>query len=213
MRNSKGKNYKPITNFFWLRGVSIDEIPADCRNVYFRLLNTLVAYHKDLIDKIIMDYGGKISFPIETDIIEHYLTGWKINYIPFNGLLRGVEGYWELDPKEKGVINIYYNFMASSARQRFTKIHEIFHFCQWLDMSLHKFFDELLSNTTLPIIVIQRLLEKSADKATAMYLMPATYFIKKYEELKNISELSDYFQASKQATTYRLKECGCLLIN
>lgn len=200
-------------NFYWLRQTYVDNIPADCRAVYYRLLNNLVVYNKKLITAIIENSGAEISFPMEIDLIESYLTGFEINYIGFNDFFGSKSGYLEIDEEDENVVTIFFNTYDSPKRQRYTKIHETLHFCQSLDDSFQYFFDELLTNSTLPLGVVIHLMEKATDKATAMYLMPNNYFNKKWREVGSISVMSEYFQVSEQSVAYRLKECGITIIN
>jgi Zn-dependent peptidase ImmA (M78 family) len=54
------------------------------------------------------------------------------------------------------------------------------------------------------------------ERATAMYLMPNDYFLKKYQEIHaragvfndaSLRELANYFDVSFQSAKYRLDEC------
>ncbi len=207
MPNLLSKNDKE-NNFYWLRQTYVDNIPADCRAVYYTLLNNLVVYNEKLITAIIDNSGTEISFPMETDLIQDYLTGFEINYIGFNDFFGSKSGYWEFDEEEENVVNVFYNTFDTPKRQRYTKVHETLHFCQSLDDGFQYFFDELLTNSTLPAGVVIQLMEKATDKATAMYLMPNIYCKKKWREVQSIAQLSEYFQVSEQSVAYRLKECG-----
>mgnify|MGYP001213534392 CR=1 FL=1 len=201
------KSSNVIDNLYWLRQSYNDGIPADCKGIYYQELNKLVAYSKRLINDIIKTAPNGISLPMDTDLIVNYLSGYTISYQGFNGFLETRDGYWELD-EETGEITIFYDIATPLKRQRFTKIHETMHFIQSLDVGFQNYFDELLCNSTLPPEVVLKLFEKSTDKATAMYLMPQDYFIKKFKEVKSISVLADEFQVSEQSASYRLKECG-----
>lgn len=185
--------------------------PQNNVDVYFQLLNKLVTHNKELIDSIIQNSGGKIIFPMETAYLEDYLNGYNFTYTPFNSFLaeiKGKEGFFEVNGTN---INIFYNNNCDIKRQRFSKIHEVWHICQLFDLSFLNLIDSLLIDTDFPAELIVKLIEKSADKATAIYLMPNDYFIQKYRETKNVQELSDYFQVSVPSVMYRLKECGLIL--
>src|SRR3989339_1445544 len=201
------KRSEPISDCLWLRQTYRDSIPADCRGAYYEILNKLVAYFKELVDDIIRENGGTISLPMETDLFKNYLSGYNLIYTGFYNFW-GVDGYFETDPDDNKTINIYYNTTTPLTRQRFTKTHETFHFIESLDDKFLDLFDNLLLNSTLPKGVIIKLMEKATDKATAMYLMPNEYFIKKYREIKNPKKLATLFGVSEQTLCYHLKECG-----
>lgn len=206
------KKRKAINNFYWLGQVYDNGVPVLYKRNYFYLLNQLVAYYKNLIDHIIYESGGKIQLPMDATMLENYLTGYNLNYVGFSGKEHGlnIEGFWGFDSLQENGINIFYNIDSNKKRQRFTKIHETFHFCQCLDTYFRSLFDYLKTESTLPEDVIHKLMEKATDKATAMYLMPNDYFIKKYQEIKDIDELSELFQVSAQSIYYRLKECNLI---
>ena len=197
-----------ISNGYWLRQTHQDGIPADCRQSFYILRNKLVAYYKDLIDHVIKENGGVVKTPMDISCLEKYFSGFSFEYIPFFELF-GIDGYWEMDYENDKVI-IYYNTNCPEHRQRYTKVHEFFHFAQSLDMKFLEFMDSLILESDLPESVIKQLLEKSTEKATAMYLMPNDYFIKKYEETKDIDQLARIFGVSRQTLCYRIKECGLL---
>jgi len=201
-------NPTEINNLYWLRQTINDGIPADCRPIFYRLKNELIAYHKGLIDHIIKNNGGEIKTPMETDYLEKYLAGFKFEFIPFFHSF-GADGFMDFNI-ELGRVSIFYNTNCPPCRQRFTKIHELFHFLQLLDMQFLDFFDRIYAESDLPEFVIKQLLEKSTEKATAMYLMPNDYFRKKYNEIKNIDELTRIFGVSKKSLCIRIQECGLL---
>ena len=204
----QGASKESLINYHNLAGYSQEHV-----NTYFRLLNESVTHNKDLIDSVIQNSGGKITFPMETIYLENYLDGYNFNYVPFNNILAkmmNTEGYFEIDKINRQNITIFYNTNCQSKKQRFTKIHEIMHFCQYLDLEFLAVVDDLFDNQNFPAELIYKLVDKSADKATAIYLMPNDYFIKKYQETQNVQELSDYFQVSVPSIMYRLKECGLI---
>lgn len=201
-------NQKRENNYYWLRQTYVDGIPADCKGVYYKLLNQVVAYNKNLIKDVIDTSGGELSFPMETMLLQEYMTGWNIQYIGYEGsIFDTYSGYWEQDNEDDSVVYIYYSLNDSAKRQRYTKVHETFHFMQSVDVKMLDFFDTLVSNTTLPAGVVVKLMEKATDKATAMYLMPNKYFYDKWREMQSISALSEFFQVSEQSVAYRMKEC------
>ncbi len=219
------KMKREIDNGFWLRSTKTDGIPADCRNAYRKIMNSVVTYYKQTIDDMIQHAGGSIKMPMEVSVIEDYLTGFSFEYKPFRNWLEvhsQVEGYWVPDNESADKIIIHYNACAPESRQRFTKVHELFHFSQRLDMQFIAFIDELVLNTTLPHYVIDKILERGTDKATSMYLMPNEYFTKKYCEIseqcetfgeKQLKELAKFFEVSAQSAKYRLNECGIYVPN
>jgi hypothetical protein len=210
MLNFSRNNQNSIDDVYWLRQTTKDGVPADCRGSFNRLLNKFVLYYKELIDDLIQNSGGTITFPMDTDLIENYLTGFEIDYIPFdNSEIQGkIEGFWEQDEENPFKVRIFYNISCCPERQRFTKIHELIHFCQSLDNKFQHIFDVLIINDLLPFEVIKILLDRATDKATAIYLMPNEYFVKKYYEIKSVQGLSDYFKVSAPSIIYRIKECG-----
>jgi len=117
-----------------------------------------------------------------------------------------LDGFWKLD-KEAGKVFIFYNTDKPVNRQHFTKPHELVHFSQSIDIFVLDFFDELYLDPEFPNALIPKLLEKATDKATAMYIMPNDYFVKKFKETRDIQIVSNYFQVSVQTAVYRLKEC------
>jgi len=180
-------------------------------NLYFQLLNRATERNSELIDSIIQDSGGKVTMPMETVYLENYLSGYKFEYIAFNNVQCGIprkEGLYRIDRR---TIRIFYNTNKCSVkRQRYSKIHELWHICQLFDLEFRDAIDYLMEKTNFPPELIGELIEKSADKATAIYLMPNDYFISKYNETQNIRELSDYFQVSVPSIMYRMKECGLI---
>lgn len=216
------KSRREINDGYWLRQSLQNGIPADCIYPYRKLLNSFIEHYKNLIDSIITEAGGKITFPMETALFENYLDGFQFEYRPFSIWLepnKDKEGYWAYDPQTNEKVIIFYNAAAPEYRQRHTKVHELFHFAQTLDRNILKFIDEIIFETKLPPFVINKLVERSTDKATAMYLMPNRFFKEKYEEIvqvqKNkitkanlLKELARYFNVSVESAGYRLNECG-----
>ncbi len=215
------RNLQSIDNVYWLRQSFQNGIPADCVFAYRKLLNQIIGHNKTLIDSIIQEAGGKIFFPMDTSFLEGYFDGFTFEYRPFTvGLLtdQGQEGHWEYSPHDRSHIIIFYNSSSPEHRQRFTKIHELFHFIQTLDRQFLKFLDELIVNTTLPACVVNKLLERGTDKAAAMYLMPNRYFQEKYLEIQQesaavpkatiVEHLAQYFGVSRDSADFRLNECG-----
>ncbi|MFH1175711.1 MAG: ImmA/IrrE family metallo-endopeptidase [bacterium] len=185
-------------------------IPIIYADAYFFNRKKLISQAKILVDTIFSTFGKTLQFPLNTEPIEKFLSGYEIKFTPFNNKLKenpNYEGFYYL--KEDGkTLQIFYNTHCSIGRQRFTKMHELFHFCQSRDEFFLDIIDDLIENDTLPIDLIVQLVEKSSDKATTFYLMPENIFIKKYYELdKSVKKLSNYFQTSQQSVIYRLKEC------
>jgi hypothetical protein len=180
-------------------------------NLFFKLLNRATERTSELTDSIIRDSGGKITMPMETIYLENYLSGYNFEYIPFNNVSCGIpqkEGLYRIN---KQTIRIFYNTNnCNIKRQRYSKVHELWHVCQLFDLEFREAIDYLMEKTNFPPELIVELIEKSANKATAIYLMPNDYFIRKYNETQNIRELSDYFQVSIPSIMYRMKECGLI---
>ena len=194
-------------NIPWFTQLYEDGIPLEYRPIFYPLLNKLIAYYKNLIKDVIDVSVDELSLPMETDLFQNYLSGWTLNYISFDGDLGGKSGYWEIDNEDNNIINLYYNINETKKRQRFTKIHETIHFCQWLDSEFQDFFDNIIIEEMLPPKLILKLLDKATDKATAIYLMPNQYFREKWQETKSVKKMSEDFQVSEGSVAYRLKEC------
>jgi hypothetical protein len=196
-------SYHPATRYTYKK-----EIPPQYADEFFRRLNSLTSYNKELIAEIIPD-NQTLSFPLGTDHIERYLTGFNITYTPFDNLHNPkIEGYFERDPNADNY-NVYFNSRnASHQRQLNTCVHETMHICQSKDDYFQSYFDDLITNQTFPPNIIVKLFEMTTQKATAMYIMPSKHFYRKYTETQSVSELSDYFHASMQSVTIRLKELG-----
>ena len=209
-----------IPNATWLRfDATQDCLPADCLAVYRQLFNTGLRHLKKTIDNVIRSEGGSITVPMQPAYLERYFSGFTFEYRPFynlSQLTKGVEGYWEYDAQNPSHIIVHYNKLALSGRQRYSKVHELLHFAQSVDDEFLTFFDNLILNTTLPEAVVYRLLERITEKATAMYLMPNDFFLKKYHEIRNqsgvfeeaqIKQLATAFDVSAQTARIRLQEC------
>jgi hypothetical protein len=209
-----------INNGLWLRTHAVKNgIPVDCWRAYQVLLNNGVGHFKTIIDHIIQSGGNTIQVPMQPESIEKYLSGFTFEYRPFCNLYeytRQTEGFWRIDPERPTHVIIFYNRCTSPERQRFTKVHELFHFLQTVDRAFLDFLDELILNSTLPEHVVIKILERSTDKAAVMFLMPNHFFVKKYEEIEIYSEgfgeaelrkLAAAFQVSIESARYRLQEC------
>jgi hypothetical protein len=220
------KNGIVINDAYWLRRHAvIDGVPADCVRAYRHLLNQCVAYYKKLIDGIIRSQGGSIRIPMQPELLERYLTGFSFEYHPLAMSPLDMNhplGWWLRDGERSDLIHIFYDRGMSAVRQRYTIIHEMFHFTQTIDPVFLNFLDELIVNTTLPAPVVIKVLERTTEKATAMYLMPNDHFVKKYQEIKisgqfnpqNIARrLATAFDVSVQTATYRLQECSAEGLN
>lgn len=182
-----------------------DNIPKYCRSEYYRWLHKLVSHQEDLINDILSTGSEPTEFPTDTCLIENYLTGFKFEYIGFCDETGIKDGWWEIE--NNNLVKIFYNQNAPETRQRFTKIHELIHFLQFLDKTFKDLLDQAVLISSLPSDVIAKLIEKATDKAAAMYLMPCQYVAEKWQKNKNSLLLSKYFQVSQQSAEYRLKEC------
>lgn len=209
-----------IDDALWLRTHAIkDGVPADCQRAYQVLFNNTTGYFKKVIDDIIQLNGGAIQLPMQPAYIERYLSGYTFEYRPFCNITEykpGTEGFWQIDPKDSSHVIVYYNRSPSSKRERFTQVHELFHFIQSRDPYFLSFMDELILDTELPEKLIVKLLERTTDRAAAMFLMPNQYFIKKFEEIQAVSpvfgekqlrELAAAFEVSVESARFRVQEC------
>lgn len=182
--------------------------------IYWQYFFRLEAYYKELIEDI-YHQSNNVSFPISTKPLEEYLSGFNFHYHPFDKYKYNkpkLEGFWEEDPNDHSQIHILYNTSgASIKRQRFTKIHETIHVFQFYDPEFRQFIDEFIVYETLPFDKVTHLMERVADKATAMFLVPAKELRKQYEQSPNPYTLSNYFQVSHQSIIYRLKNTGILV--
>ncbi len=203
---------------YWLRTkAGQDGIPADCVRAYRILFNQGVEHYKGIINSIIAADGGAIATPMQPQLLEKYLSGYTFEYRTFCNLSEAykTEGFWRLDENNPTHVIIFYNRCTSRKRQRYSQVHELMHFLQTIDPHFLDFLDELILNSTLPEGVIVKLLERITERATAMYLMPNDFFLKKYHELKaqspsfgdaQMQQLAKAFDVSLQTATYRLQE-------
>jgi Zn-dependent peptidase ImmA (M78 family) len=187
--------------------VKVQGIPRCYLLTYTIALNKLIRNHKELIDDVIKENGGFIKLPIDIKMLEDYLGDFEIEYMTFSADAKHLSGFWKIDKDKDNKFLIYYNTNCSVERQKFTKIHEIFHIIQFLDLEIRNLLDYLRLSTILPNEYINKLIEKSADKGASMFLMPNQYVKDKYMEIKDIQEMASIFQVSKEAMYWRLKEC------
>lgn len=197
---------------------------------YHVLLNRLTNYFQKLIDDIFRQYPHQITFPMDTKPMEHFLLGFEIEYCSLEELINSpiiphfcnpfdpegkdpsphyLEGFWFPDESMKRVY-IFVKTSSNANRQIFTKIHELFHFCQSLDMAFVKLLEKIITESTLPSDLVRRLIERSANKATAMYLIPEEHLRKKYQETKSAGELARFYGVSQKTLEIRLEECGII---
>lgn len=210
-----------IKDAYWLRrNAVIDGVPADCMYAYRKLLNSCIGHFKGLIDRVIQSDGGHVEAPMQPEVFERYFTGFTFEHSPITSFPSGkgdIDGWWMLEGERLNHVHIFYNDRKPVVRQRYTIIHELFHFAQTADLAFLDFIDELIENTTLPPSVVVKILERSTEKAAAMYLMPNDFFVKKYHEITNeepqlntqeiIRRLAKTFEVSIPSTSYRLQEC------
>lgn len=216
MLSSLRVNPLQASNSYTNTAVIGERFPKDDKGVYNQLYGKILRHYEHLIADIYQTAGCPIVFPIGTDLIEKYLTGFKLQYIPFDNIacgMRDVEGFWAPDDYEDGVVNIYYNKNSNPNRQHFTKIHETLHLCQFLDPDFRALIDDVVLDKVLPEEMVKKLIERITEKTTAMYLMPEEQTIRKYQENKNVFQLAQDFRVSVQTAMYRLKECGIIISN
>jgi hypothetical protein len=199
---------KPKTNYE--KTIRNNEIPQIYRAKFYGFLNRLVDYYWGLIKEILLKNNPNPVYPVPLRFIEEYLVGFKFVYIGFDNIKEGIpqiEGFWRFIDKEKGIVGIAYNTNVCPERQKFTIIHELFHFCQYIDPKVQDFLDKIIANSILPNEITAKLLDKSADKATSMYLMPEEEVIIKNQEFNDRKNLAKFFGVSLDCLLYRLKEC------
>lgn len=190
--------------------------PKDDKGIYNQLYGKILKHYEQLIADIYQTAGCPIAFPIGTDLIEKYLTGFELRYKPFDRAalgLQGIEGFWEPDDREDGVVNIYFNQNTNPNRQHFTKVHETLHLCQFLDSDFRVLIDDTVLNDVLPLEMVEKLIERITEKTAAIYLMPKEQTVKKYQENKNVLQLAQDFKVSVRTAIYRLNECGIMIPN
>lgn len=210
--------------------VALEVLEFHQKKGYRVLLDQITHHLQKLIDDIFQKYPYEISFPIDTKPMEHFLLGFEIEYCPLEEILDStliphfcnpfdseginpsphyLEGFWFAD---EGTRKVYVFIKTSSGanRQMFTKIHELFHFCQSLDIAFIKFLEQIITESTLPPDLVRKLVERSANKATAMYLIPEEHLRKKYQETQNTRELAKFYGVSQKTLEIRLEECGIM---
>jgi len=212
---SRAKPTRIINDYHLYKGNFDDGIPPIFRGCYYRLLNRLITIEKDFINGVFADMDWQLQFPIDLKPLENHLTGYQFNVIgycwtPPNGEYTRGKGFWRIDKKNPSIINIYYCQLQFPNQARFTIPHEALHFCQTLQPDFISFFENEVYTSILTPALIIKLLEKITEKTTAMYLLPQEYFKAKWQETRSVEELSDYFQVSRQAIDYRLKECNLI---
>ena len=208
-----------INDALWLRRFAVkDGIPADCVRGYQVLFNQGINHAKTLIDSVIERGGGAIQLPMQPKYLEDYLTGYTFEYRTFCNLYEGdanTEGFWMPDPAEPSNVVIHYNRCATSGRRRYNQTHELVHFAQSIDPKFLEWFDDIITNTTLPEHVVVKLLHRITERTTAMYLMPNDFFYKKYREIQaqapvfgdaQLRQLAKAFDVSVQAASIRVQE-------
>lgn len=197
-----------------------DNIPVEYRKDYYCQLNRLIDYFKNAMREIIDYNGGNITLPIGTEMMTNcFGKEFDFNFLGIreNNLYAGDLIF----DKETKQVFVLYSENGNKKQQRYTIAHELWHFYQRFDWQFIELFDDILLNSPLPDYLKKQLLEKATDKATAMYLMPNDFFIRKFQEITNerngivsmskaVEELSNEFQTSKQSVIYKLKECGII---
>ncbi len=185
--------------------------PKTNEAIYWQYYFRLETYFQELIDDI-FEKASNVSYPIGTEQIEEYLSGYSIIYHPFDNQALNkpeLQGFWDCDPSCPFEIHILYNTTGTSIKkQRFTKIHESFHILQYLDPEFRIFIDEFVKYETLPYDMVAKLVESVTNQATAMYLVPKSELLTQYARVNNLQLLSEYFQVSRQSLVYRLKNVG-----
>jgi len=123
MQSTLKINSKEI-NIGWSDEVYKSDIPENCKPAFYRYLNKLIAYYKDLIDEMIESAGGTIKAPMSIEILEEFLSGFKISYIGFdeNNEYKEIDGYFDICGENDELLHIFYNVSRSRSKQRFTII-------------------------------------------------------------------------------------------
>ncbi len=210
--------------------VSLEVLEFQQKKGYVALLEQLTLHFQKLVYDIFQKYPSEITFPIDTMPMEHFLLGFEIEYLSIEELIENdliphfcnpfdlkgshssphsIEGFWFSDDKTNKVY-IFINTSSNAKRQMFTKIHELFHFCQSLDPAFNDFLTEIINESTLPKKYIRNLIERSANKATAMYLIPETHLQQAYKETQDIAELALLYGVSQDTLRIRLEECNLI---
>lgn len=193
--------------------------------IFDSLLKDLTNLSLAIIDDIFEQNPHNSTFPLGSEPIENYLSGFEIQFVPIervddwnrfphfcsplsDGIIspRFVEGFWHLD-NDKRIIFVFFKTTSNPERQRFTVIHELFHACQSLDLLFCKELDTIYETSGLPEEAILYLLERATDKATTNYLMPAQSFRQAYAQSKNLNSLVKFFGVSRKAVEIRIEEC------
>lgn len=199
---------KPKTNYE--KTITKNEISEIYRAKFYGFLNRLQDYYKGLTREMLAHNKSNPVYPVPLRFIEEYLVGFRFVYIGFDNIKEGIphiEGFWRFINEKEGIVGIAYNTNVCPERQKFTIIHELFHFCQYIDPKIQDFLDKIIANSILPNEITSKLLDKSADKATSMYLMPEEEVIIKNRELNDKKSLAKFFGVSLGCLLYRLKEC------
>lgn len=193
--------------------------------VFDSLLKELTDLSLSIIDDIFEQNQHNSTFPLGSEPIESYLSGFEIQFAPIEGVddwnrfphfcsplsdgiisPRFVEGFWHLD-NDKRIIFVFFKTTSIPGKQRFTVIHELFHACQSLDPLFCKELDTIYETSGLPEEAILYLLERATDKATTNYLMPAQSFRQAYAQNKDVYHLAKVFGVSRTAVEIRVDEC------
>lgn len=184
---------------------SLFKTPDRPSDYYYFFLLYFVKYYKKMATKILSCAKGELKFPIGFGYLETYLTGYKFKYIGFpenNPDLNGINGFYQVDGD---TVYIFYNQTLSQEHIRFTIAHELFHVCQLIDPFFNLMIDGFMINCKPHFDIVYTLVEKVTDFAAAVYLAPPEHFYKKFQEIKNIYEVSNYFKIPIEITVY-LKE-------
>jgi len=175
MRNSSGNHEViDIKNLYSLRLQTKEGIPLDCLPLYARSLNLMIKQQDKLIDSIFECYPDQLSFPLDLEPFENYFDGFNFTYIELDSSCPSeIHGLWRMEDRE---VTAYYASWHPEVRQRFTIMHELFHFVQSIDPWFLDFVDALIEYSGLPQDVICKLVDRVADKGAVQYLTP-NFFI------------------------------------
>ena len=89
-------------------------------------LNYVINYNKELINAILEPVGGRLVMPMDTGLIETYLSGFRVSFKPFEPEADvKLDGCWKFETGSFTSITVYYNSAMPAERQRFTKVHEL----------------------------------------------------------------------------------------
>lgn len=187
--------------------------PKTDEATYWKYYFRLELYYQELIDDVYQQ-ASKVEFPITTTPLEEYLSGYNLHYHPFDNKEWNkpeLEGFWDSSKESPFDFHVLYNNNVSVKRQRFTQVHETMHILQHLDHEFCQFIDEFLIYETLPFDMVVKLVERVADMATSMYLVPKEELVVQYRRCNDPKALSEYFQVSYKSIVYRLKNTGILV--